>query len=178
MGVMTIQVVGRISEPTCVSESPHHGGPPVARLLRRVNRIRREMSPGQWHELRLKVAFTDVDMFQIAHTSKYIIWFEMGRIELSKEIGIPLADLFRKGFGIAVAEVKLTFLAPSRYDDELLVKTRVVEVGTTSAKLECEISNLTAGKIACKASGTFVFVDRSGAPVQLPEDISQKLTAS
>ena len=136
------------------------------------------MTPGQWHELRLRVAFTDVDMFQVAHVSKYVIWFEMGRIQLSKEIGIPVTDLFRQGFGVAVAEIRQTFLAPARYDDELLVKTRVAEVGTTSAKLECEISDLTSGKIACKASGTFVFVDRSGAPVKLPEDISQKLSAS
>lgn len=134
--------------------------------------------PGQWHELKLKVAFTDVDMFQVAHVSKYVIWFEMGRIELSKDVGIPLADLFRKGFGIAVAELKMTFLAPSRYEDELLVKTRVTEVGSSSAKLECEISNLSSGKIACKGSGAFVFVDRSGAPAQLPEDISQKLSNS
>jgi len=60
----------------------------------------------------------------IAYHSNFFIWFEVGRVELMRELGFNYKDMEQHdGCYIAVADARCRYKSPARYDDELIVRT-------------------------------------------------------
>ena len=81
-------------------------------------------------ESRTRVRYKDTDQMGIAHHSNYIVWFEIGRTDLCRETGVPYSEIERRGHILVVAEVRCRYLIPYRYDDEVVVRTSVAELGS------------------------------------------------
>ncbi len=65
----------------------------------------------------------------VVYHSNYLIWFEVGRVELIRQLGLDYKSMEREeGAGIAVVEATVRYKAPARYDDELIVRTRIAGV--------------------------------------------------
>jgi acyl-CoA thioester hydrolase len=60
------------------------------------------------------------------HHSRFLQYFEMGRIEFLRAAGFSYADLERQGVFFVVTKAEVRYKAPARYDDELTLTTRVV----------------------------------------------------
>src|SRR5204863_7893312 len=78
------------------------------------------------HTLNLRVRYPECDPMGYLHHSIYLQYFEMGRVELLRQLGHSYADLERDGVFFVVARVQVTYKAPARYDEELTLTTRVV----------------------------------------------------
>jgi acyl-CoA thioester hydrolase len=78
------------------------------------------------HTIPIRVRYTEVDSMGILHHSIYLQYFEMGRIELLRAAGYSYADLERQGVFFAVTKLEVRFRAPARFDDELILVTRVI----------------------------------------------------
>jgi len=62
----------------------------------------------------------------VVYHANYLVWFEVGRVELMRQRGLDYSRLeAEEGCGIAVVEATVRYKAPARYDDELIVETRV-----------------------------------------------------
>ena len=59
------------------------------------------------------------------HHSRYLQYFEMGRIELLRSIGHSYADFEKAGLFFVVVKVEVRHRAPARYDEQLTLTTRV-----------------------------------------------------
>src|SRR5271166_1143523 len=82
-----------------------------------------------FHETRLRVRYAETDQMGVVYHSNHLIWFEVGRVELMRQLGFSYRDMEREdGRFIAVAEAKCRYRAPVYYDQEVVVRTRLKAV--------------------------------------------------
>jgi acyl-CoA thioester hydrolase len=75
------------------------------------------------HEVRVRYAETD--QMGIVYYANYLIWFELGRVELLRSLGLAYSQLEKEHECILpVVEARCRYRAPARYDDEILIETR------------------------------------------------------
>ena len=73
--------------------------------------------------------YAETDQMGVVYHANHLIWFEVGRVELMREMGFSYRDMEREdGRFIAVAEVKCRYRAPVYYDEEVVVRTRLKKV--------------------------------------------------
>jgi acyl-CoA thioester hydrolase len=88
------------------------------------------------HRYHLRVYYQDTDAGGIVYHANYLNFAERGRSEALRAMGIPHADMVqRHGVMFVVRRVILDYQRPARLDDELIVETRVTEVGGATATL-------------------------------------------
>ncbi len=81
------------------------------------------------NETTLRVRYAETDQMGVVYHSNHLIWFEVGRVELMRQMGFSYRDMEREEDRfIAVAEVKCRYRAPVYYDEEVVVRTRLKSV--------------------------------------------------
>lgn len=92
------------------------------------------------HETVIRVRYADTDKMGVVYNGNYLRYFEIGRTELLRHIGIPYADLERHGALLPVIEAHVEYLRPARYDDLLTIRTRFVPAVSAVLHLRYEIT--------------------------------------
>lgn len=131
-----------------------------------------------WHEQRLRVRFEETDTMQVVYYGKFFVWMEVGRIGLLRDVGLPYKDWEHRGFHIPVVQAHAEYKASARFDDEVLVKTRVASIGRASVRFENEIYKLPDLKLLCTGYTVHALIDKPGKSVPIPDDLREKLTLS
>ena len=103
------------------------------------------------------------------HHSKYFEYFEMGRTELLRQAGFRYRDLEDRGTLFVVAKLECRFLAPARYDDEVVLTTRIERM--TRARIDHAYTLRRQGAVLCEATSTLACVDRGGRLIPIPEEL-------
>ena len=86
-------------------------------------------STAQVYEAQLRVRYAETDQMGVVYHSNYIVWFEVGRVEMLRQLGFTYRDMEREDdTHIAVADVHCRFKSPARYDDLINVQTRLINV--------------------------------------------------
>src|SRR5258708_33900003 len=92
-----------------------------------------------WSETRLRVRYAETDQAGIVYHSNYLIWFEVGRVELCRDHGFNYRDMEREADAImSVTEAHATYRKPARYDDESIIRTRIAEMRSRALRFEYE----------------------------------------
>jgi acyl-CoA thioester hydrolase len=110
------------------------------------------------------------------HHSRYFEYFEMGRTELLRQIGVSYRECEARGVFFVVTKLQCRFLAPARYDDVLSLTTTTARV--TRARMDHEYRLTCDGRLLCEASSTIACVDRQGQPQAIPEFIGLSMGAA
>jgi acyl-CoA thioester hydrolase len=122
------------------------------------------------HEARLRVRYAETDQMGVAYHSNHLIWMEIGRVEYCRSIGIRYKDMEESGgILLAVVEVGCRYRHPARYDDEVVVRTRVEALGSRSMQFAYELILADEGRAVADAYSKHVFCDRTMKPVRLPD---------
>jgi acyl-CoA thioester hydrolase len=79
-------------------------------------------------ETKLTVRYQETDQMGIVHHSVYPIWFECGRTDLIKHAGLAYSHLENLGIGLPLIGMECKFLYPAHYEDEILVKSGVINL--------------------------------------------------
>jgi acyl-CoA thioester hydrolase len=73
----------------------------------------------------VRVRYAETDQMGIVYYANYLVWFEIGRVELLRSLGYAYSDLEREHkLILPVVEATCRYRAPARYDDEILIETR------------------------------------------------------
>ena len=80
----------------------------------------------------MRVAYADTDQMAMVYHANYLVWFERGRTEAMRELGLAYAALEARGLLLPVVEAGIRFRAPARYDDVLAIETVVATLGPAS----------------------------------------------
>ncbi len=91
------------------------------------------------HETHIRVRFDEVDTMGVVHHPRYLVYFEVARTAFLRDAGLPYAGVMGAGVHLAVIEASTRYLRPARYDEELIIRTTLVEVGRTRIRLEYEV---------------------------------------
>ncbi len=129
-----------------------------------------------WHESRLRVRFEETDMMGVVYYSKFLVYMEVGRINLLRDLGWVYAEWTKRGLRIPVVQAHLDYDASARFDDELLVKTRLASIGARSMRFDTEIFKLPEKVLLCTGHTVHALVDDSGKAVPFPGDVREMLT--
>jgi acyl-CoA thioester hydrolase len=123
-----------------------------------------------FHETRLRVRYAETDQMGVVYHSNHLIWFEVGRVELMREMGFSYRDMEREdGLFIAVAEVKCRYRAPVYYDEEILIRTRLKNVRESVVVFSYELLRENSKTLLAEGETTHIVTDSKMKVAALPE---------
>ena len=120
--------------------------------------------------VRTEVRYAETDQMGVVYHSNFIIWFEVGRVELLRQLGFRYRDMEEQDdCHIAVVDVKLRYKAPARYDDEILVRTTLANMRESLLHFRYQILRAEDETLLCEGETTHIVVDSNFERTQLPE---------
>ena len=123
-----------------------------------------------WNETRLRVRYAETDQMGVVYHSNHLIWFEVGRVELMREMGFSYKDMEKEdGLFIGVAEATCRYRAPAYYDEEVLVRTRIKNVRESVVIFNYELCRAETGALLAEGETTHVVTDSNMKVSALPE---------
>lgn len=126
-----------------------------------------------YFDYRYRVLYADTDQMGITYYANYLKWFEAARTEYFRALGFPYTECEKKGIYLPVAEAHANYLAPSTYDDDITVRTSVVEIGNSTLRFEYQVMNTKTGVLLATGSTVHVFVNKSLKPCRVPSEIKE-----
>lgn len=130
--------------------------------------------PIQSMDLEIRVRYVEADQMGVVHHSRYWVYFEMGRTELLRAQNVAYCDLETQGVFFVVAKCAAKYLAPARYDDVLVLSTRITRMGAARIDHAYELKRKSDGLLLVTAETTLACVDRSGQIIAIPDSIRGK----
>lgn len=122
------------------------------------------------NETRLRVRYAETDQMGVVYHSNHLIWFEVGRVELLRQMGLSYRDMEQEdGRFIAVAEVNCRYRAPVYYDEEVLVRTRLKAVRESVIIFSYELTRAQTGALLAEGETTHVVTDSQMKVAALPD---------
>jgi acyl-CoA thioester hydrolase len=126
------------------------------------------------NETRLRVRYAETDQMGVVYHSNHLIWFEIGRVELMRQLGCSYRDLERDdGRFIAVAEAKCRYRAPVFYDDEVIVRTRLKSFRESVVQFGYELLRAADATLLAEGETTHIVTDAQMKVATLPEKYLQ-----
>jgi acyl-CoA thioester hydrolase len=127
-------------------------------------------------ESRVRVRYAETDQMGVAYYANYFVWFEVGRSQYCNDCGFSYRDMEREcGLFLIVAEASCRYRAPARYEDELIVKTRVIELTRRTIRFGYRIERADDGKLLAEGQTLHVLVNADGRPSAFPQKYLQLL---
>jgi acyl-CoA thioester hydrolase len=94
----------------------------------------------EWSETRLRVRYAETDQAGVVYHSNYLVWFEVGRVELCRDYGFNYRDMEKEADAyLPVTEVRVKYRIPAKYDDEIVIFSRVTELRSRAIKFAYEV---------------------------------------
>lgn len=119
------------------------------------------------HTISIRVRYPEVDAMGFLHHSRFLQYFELGRVEMLRAHGCNYADLERQGIFFVVVKAEVRFRAPARFDDELTLLTRLKRA--THVRYDHAYELRRGETLLAEGTTTIACVDRSGQVIQIPE---------
>lgn len=121
----------------------------------------------------IRIIYADTDQMGIVYHANYLKFFEIGRTELLRELGMPYKVCEEKGIMLPVKEVFIDYKRSAKYDDVIIVSSYVATLKNVSLKINYEIYEKQSQKLLTLGYTVHPFVDKDGKVVRPPEDIFQ-----
>ncbi len=124
---------------------------------------------GVIHYYPVRVFFEDTDLSGIAYHANYLKWCERARSDLLRVLGINQRAAFEAGEGVyTVSEAQIKWRRPARFDDELVIETRALELRAASARMEQKV--MRGEELLAQVDIIAAFVTPAGRPRRQPEE--------
>ena len=125
--------------------------------------------------IQFRVRYGETDQMSFAYHGNYAQYFEMGRIEWLRKLGISYKKMEESGIMLPVISLNTNYLKPAKYDDLLTLKTTLVNKPLVKIKFEFEIYNEN-DELLTKANVTLAFMNSiTKKPIRAPEFLLKKL---
>jgi acyl-CoA thioester hydrolase len=118
----------------------------------------------------VRVRYAETDKMGIVYYANYLIYFEIGRVEFMRQRGLDYSrmELEDDSF-IVVAEARIRYRRPARYDDPLRIRTRVNSARRRTIRFGYEVLHDETGELLATGETVHVVCDSKGRPKTLPE---------
>jgi len=122
------------------------------------------------HFTELRVRYADTDQMKFAYNGKYFEYFEVGRTEMMREVGLPYEVIEKSGFFMPVIETKIHFFQPAFYDELLLIETWVDKLPTSKVHIDHIIKAKDRDVVICEGYVELAFLDaKTKRPTRAPK---------
>jgi acyl-CoA thioester hydrolase len=128
-------------------------------------------------EARVRVRYAETDQMGVVYHSNYLIWFEVARVEFIRQMGLDYKTMEEEGFAIAVVDAHVRYRTPARYDDELVIETRLLASRGAVVKFGYRILRALDGMLLCEGETMHVCVDQDMKKTCLPRKYAERFAA-
>lgn len=123
------------------------------------------------HQIQTRVRYGETDQMGVVYHGNYAQFFEMGRVEWLRSMGISYKFMEENGIMLPVVSLTMNYKKPARYDDLLTIKTIFKKLSSVKIEFDYEIMN-ESNELLTTGNSILVFVDmKTGRPVMPPQYI-------
>lgn len=127
-------------------------------------------------QLDIRVRYNETDGQARVHHAQYLNYFERGRVEMLRASGFSYKELEQSGLMLVVSQIKVRYLLPAEFDDELKLITRVLYA--RGARLEHQYQLYRGAELLVEADTEIACIDRQGKVRRLPSYLQRKATGA
>jgi acyl-CoA thioester hydrolase len=122
------------------------------------------------NETRIRVRYAETDQMGVVYHSNHFIWFEVGRVELLRQLGFSYKAMeTQDDCFIAVVDARCRYRAPVHYDDEIVVRTCLRHVREKLIHFGYELLNADGTTLLAEGETTHIVANAQMKPRALPE---------
>ncbi|QIP14457.1 acyl-CoA thioesterase [Spirosoma aureum] len=119
----------------------------------------------------IRVRYYDTDQMGIVYYGNYARFYEIGRVEALRHLGMEYKNLEARGIGMPVYDMSSRFIRPAKYDDLLTIRVTIPQLPTTRILFRYEIFNQD-GQLLNTGETTLIFLkSATGRPGPAPADL-------
>ena len=127
------------------------------------------------HKTYRRVRFYDTDEMGVAHHANYLRWFENGRVEFLRALGITLGDMIDDGILFPIVEVSAKYFHPAKFDDEIEIEPPGAAITRAKWDFSYKVRRVSDGEILVEGYSRNVFTSAAtGRITRLPEKYFSK----
>jgi len=127
------------------------------------------------NRVNIRVIYADTDAMGIVYHTNYIKWFEIGRTELLRSVGIVYAEMEAQGYNLPLTEAYCNYLSPAKYDQIIVVETELEYLKRASMKFVYTIWDEDRQKALVEGYTIHACTNNLGKIVRIPSFILEKV---
>ncbi|MBN2347281.1 MAG: acyl-CoA thioesterase [Bacteroidales bacterium] len=124
---------------------------------------------------KVRVRYNETDRMGYLHHGVYPAYFEIGRTEMLRSLGMSYREMEDDGIVLPVSNLNIQYISPAYYDDVLIINTIIKQKPTVRLVFEYEVTN-DSGKLVCQGETTLVFVNAiTRKPTRAPQSFMERM---
>ena len=123
------------------------------------------------HKYKLRVRFSECDMYSHVNNATYLSFLEHARVQLLEDIALPLSALTQQGSFLFIVKVSIEYKRAASLGDELEITTYYTKKTRTGGTFQQTIYR--DGAVIADASVKWVCVDQEGKPKRVPKQFAE-----
>lgn len=129
------------------------------------------------HISKIRVRYADTDQMRMVYYGKYFEYFEQGRSDLLRGLGLPYSEIEKMGYYLPVVEAYARYRKPAAYDDLLEVTSMVKELPSTRVRIDYEVRRAGEAELLAEGHTVHLFVSAgNGRPTRSPDRFNEVIT--
>jgi len=121
------------------------------------------------HSVEIRVRYSEVDQLGTFYNSRALEWFEVGRVELLRSMGLPYSRMEARGAHLPLVAAHVDYLSRARYDDRLIVTASVAREGKARLRFDVEIRHAVADRVVARGYTVHAVTGAEGKPIRPPQ---------
>lgn len=122
-----------------------------------------------------RVIYADTDQMGVVYYANYLKWFEKGRSEFLRQVGLPYKAIEAQGLYFPVTEVSCRYVKPAHYDDMITIATQLTSLGRASLNFDYAVCREGDSVFLASGSTKHACVNATGRITRIPNDVAQRL---
>ncbi|WNS46371.1 thioesterase family protein [Paenibacillus sp. MMS20-IR301] len=119
----------------------------------------------RWYGASIRVRYQETDRMGVVYHANYLTWFETGRTEMFRQLGLTYRSMEEAGLLLPVIQADLQFKSPARYDDHIAVYARLTTFSALRVVYEYEIRRVAEDGGEDGVSGSFLLRPENSQPL-------------
>lgn len=115
----------------------------------------------------VRVRYQETDQMGVVYHSNYLVWFEVGRTALIRELGLSYGGLEKKGIILPVIEANCQYKSPARFEDVVRIETSIGELSPAKIRFNYRAVRETDDKLLASGHTLHMWVNREMKPLNL-----------
>jgi acyl-CoA thioester hydrolase len=129
-------------------------------------------------ETSLRVRYAETDRMGVVYHSNFVIWFEVGRVELLRQLGFQYSSMEKEdNCHIPVVDLRVRYKAPALYDDEIVIRTCLANARPSLLHFTYEVVRAGDRMLLATGETMHIIVDEKFQRRSLPEKYLQAFGA-
>jgi acyl-CoA thioester hydrolase len=124
----------------------------------------------RFHDAPVRVRYAETDQMGVVYHANYLVWFEVGRIEYFRALGVEYKQMeIQDDCHIVVVEAHCRYRQSARYDEVLRIRARIAEMRSRTIHFTYEVIRDADEQLLATGETKHVICGKDGKPKHLPE---------